>query len=521
MFTRTRREPEFLHPRLHVVAQPLGPLGRATAALVSRPAAGCSRRRHARRRTAAGPARTTPRCRRLRSPADLARSSICPPPHPPRAPMSRSAEPRPRPPQRPSDVRCQSAPPRPLALPAAARRQPGALAAWGDAALAEARARGVPILLSVGYAACHWCHVMAHESFEDADTAALMNRLFVNIKVDREERPDIDHIYMSALHALGEQGGWPLTMFLTPDGKPFWGGTYFPPEPRWGRPSFRQVLQGVARAFAAGDGAVAQNVDGAARGAGAASPRPARAPMPGPGRRSTPSPPACSPASIRCMAACVARRASPTRRCSASSGSNARRTGDPAGARGGARPAARRCRWAASTTISAAALPAIRPTPNGSCRISRRCSTTTRRSSTCWRSPTPRRPDPALRGARRGDWSAGSTREMTTRPTRRPPRLRRRPGRRQRGRGRPLLRLDRGRDRRACSARRGAAFKAAYDVRPDGNWEGRTVLRRLAPPGTPEEEAARGEPRACCSRPARQPHPARPRRQGAGRLERP
>ena len=100
---------------------------------------------------------------------------------------------------------------------------------------------------------------MAHESFEDPETAALMNSLFVNIKIDREERPDIDHIYMSALHALGEQGGWPLTMFTTPDGTPFWGGTYFPPEPRWGRPSFRQVLQGVANAFHTGAEAVTQN----------------------------------------------------------------------------------------------------------------------------------------------------------------------------------------------------------------------------------------------------------------------
>ncbi|HTR15713.1 MAG TPA: thioredoxin domain-containing protein [Acetobacteraceae bacterium] len=122
--------------------------------------------------------------------------------------------------------------------------------AWRPEALAEARETGKPILLSVGYAACHWCHVMAHESFEDPETAALMNRLFVNIKVDREERPDIDHIYMSALHALGEQGGWPLTMFLSPEGHAFWGGTYFPPEPRWGRPSFRQVLQAVAKAWA-------------------------------------------------------------------------------------------------------------------------------------------------------------------------------------------------------------------------------------------------------------------------------
>ncbi len=130
---------------------------------------------------------------------------------------------------------------------------------WGEAALAAARAASRPILLSIGYAACHWCHVMAHESFENAETAALMNRLFVNIKVDREERPDIDHLYMTALHALGEQGGWPLTMFLTPDGAPFWGGTYFPPEPRWGRPSFRQVLEAIAAAWQSGEAAVHRN----------------------------------------------------------------------------------------------------------------------------------------------------------------------------------------------------------------------------------------------------------------------
>jgi uncharacterized protein len=130
---------------------------------------------------------------------------------------------------------------------------------WGAAALAEAAASNRPILLSIGYAACHWCHVMAHESFEDADTAALMNRYFVPIKVDREERPDIDHLYMNALHALGEQGGWPLTMFAAPDGSPFWGGTYFPPEPRWGKPSFRQVLAGIAKAWADGDELVTHN----------------------------------------------------------------------------------------------------------------------------------------------------------------------------------------------------------------------------------------------------------------------
>lgn len=120
---------------------------------------------------------------------------------------------------------------------------------WGPDALSRAKAENKPILLSVGYAACHWCHVMAHESFENPATAEIMNRLYINIKVDREERPDIDTIYMNALHALGEQGGWPLTMFLTPDGEPFWGGTYFPPEPKFGRPGFPQVLEEIARLY--------------------------------------------------------------------------------------------------------------------------------------------------------------------------------------------------------------------------------------------------------------------------------
>ena len=120
---------------------------------------------------------------------------------------------------------------------------------WGADALAEAKRSNRPILLSVGYAACHWCHVMAHESFEDEQTAKVMNELFVNIKVDREERPDIDQIYMNALHLLGEQGGWPLTMFLTPAGEPVWGGTYFPKESRFGRPAFTDVLREVARLF--------------------------------------------------------------------------------------------------------------------------------------------------------------------------------------------------------------------------------------------------------------------------------
>jgi len=133
--------------------------------------------------------------------------------------------------------------------------------AWGPEALAHAKRTGKPILLSVGYAACHWCHVMAHESFEDEATAAVMNELFVNIKVDREERPDVDAIYMGALHALGEQGGWPLTMFLTADAEPFWGGTYFPKDARFGRPPFTQVLQQVARIYAEEPDKVRQNAE--------------------------------------------------------------------------------------------------------------------------------------------------------------------------------------------------------------------------------------------------------------------
>jgi hypothetical protein len=116
---------------------------------------------------------------------------------------------------------------------------------WGDAAFEEARRRNVPVLLSVGYSACHWCHVMAHESFEDSATAALMNELYVPVKVDREERPDVDAVYMEAVQAMTGRGGWPMTVFLAPDGRPFYGGTYFPPEPRHGMPSFPQVLQAV------------------------------------------------------------------------------------------------------------------------------------------------------------------------------------------------------------------------------------------------------------------------------------
>jgi uncharacterized protein len=120
---------------------------------------------------------------------------------------------------------------------------------WGPEALAAARVAGKPILLSIGYSACHWCHVMERESFEDEETARLMNALFINIKVDREERPDLDEIYMSCVQMMTGHGGWPMTVFLTPDGEPFYGGTYFPPVERHGMPSFRRVLTAVAEAY--------------------------------------------------------------------------------------------------------------------------------------------------------------------------------------------------------------------------------------------------------------------------------
>ena len=122
--------------------------------------------------------------------------------------------------------------------------------AWGAEAFAAAVERDRPVLLSVGYSSCHWCHVMAHESFEDGETAAIMNRLFVNVKVDREERPDVDAIYMDSVQAMTGRGGWPMTVFLTPDGRPFFGGTYYPDRPRGGMASFQQVMAAIDDAWA-------------------------------------------------------------------------------------------------------------------------------------------------------------------------------------------------------------------------------------------------------------------------------
>ncbi len=120
---------------------------------------------------------------------------------------------------------------------------------WGDEAIQKAREEDKPMLVSIGYSACHWCHVMERESFEDPETAAIMNSDFVNIKIDREERPDLDHIYMDAVQAIAGNGGWPLNVFLTPEGKPFYGGTYFPPVNLHNRPSWKSVLQSISMAF--------------------------------------------------------------------------------------------------------------------------------------------------------------------------------------------------------------------------------------------------------------------------------
>lgn len=130
---------------------------------------------------------------------------------------------------------------------------------WSEEAFKKAKSENKPVLLSVGYAACHWCHVMAHESFEEEETAKLMNREFINIKLDREERPDLDSIYQNALALLGQQGGWPLTMFLSSNKKPFWGGTYFPKEPKYGMPAFKDVLTSIAKSYASDQDAIIKN----------------------------------------------------------------------------------------------------------------------------------------------------------------------------------------------------------------------------------------------------------------------
>src|SRR5499426_1900061 len=132
---------------------------------------------------------------------------------------------------------------------------------WGDEAFAKARAEDKPIFLSIGYSTCHWCHVMEHESFENAAIAAVLNDGFVSIKVDREERPDVDRVYMTFVQATTGSGGWPMSVWLTPDLKPFYGGTYFPPSSKWGRPGFVDILGQIARVWKAEQAKVQQSAD--------------------------------------------------------------------------------------------------------------------------------------------------------------------------------------------------------------------------------------------------------------------
>ena len=387
---------------------------------------------------------------------------------------------------------------------------------WGPAALAEARSTNRPILLSVGYAACHWCHVMAHESFEDPETAALMNQLFVNIKVDREERPDIDSIYMNALHALGEQGGWPLTMFLTPAGAPFWGGTYFPPEPRWGRPGFRQVLQGIAEAYQRGDAAVETNAAALLRAVAAMS-----ATRPGdlPG-------PTLLDSVRRSLLSLVDRE-----------------RGGLRGAPKFPNPPIFRFLWQESRRTgdedAAAAVHALlRAMSQGGIYDHLGGGYARYSTDAEWLVPHfekmlydnaqilellafahAARADP-LYAARAEETVGWLIRDMSAELVE----------------GRAAFAASEDADSEGEEGRfyvwteteidellgaDAAAFKTAYDVTPGGNWEGRTILRRIAPAGDPAfEQSSRPGPAAALRNP-RQPGPSRTRRQGAGGLERP
>ena len=243
--------------------------------------------------------------------------------------------------------------------------------AWGDEAFEVARREDRPVLVSVGYSSCHWCHVMAHESFEDSATAALMNELFVNVKVDREERPDVDAVTMEARSRMTGSGGWPTTVFMTPDGKPFYAGTYFPPEPRHGLPSFREVLVAVAEAWrerrADVDRQAERLVDASLRaGAG----RPSTEPLTVLDSRQA------SRHRAHLRAAFGGFGGAP-KFPPASALELLLRRGDDERSRW-SRDARRRWRPEACTTSSAAASTATRSTTVGSCRTSRRCSTTTR-----------------------------------------------------------------------------------------------------------------------------------------------
>ena len=344
-------------------------------------------------------------------------------------------------------------------------------------------------------------------------TAAVMNDLFVNIKVDREERPDIDQIYMSALHHLGEHGGWPLTMFLTPDGEPFWGGTYFPKTSRYGKPAFVDVLREVERVFRQEPQSVEQNRSALmARLAETARPKGKRGDRL---RRARPRRQSDRrhDRSGR-TAACAARRNSRSRMMLEFLWRAGRRTERPALFRRGRAHARRASARAASTITSAAASRAIRSTSAGSCRISRRCSTTTRSCSSCSRSPWQRSANDLFRTRARETvgWLA---REMTTEGGR----LLRLARRRLRRRGGQVLRLVARRDRAVLGQDDAAFFAAHYDVTAEGNFEGHNILNRLKHlPRSMEPTRQRLAPlRAKLLEARGQAGAARARRQGAWR----
>ncbi len=349
---------------------------------------------------------------------------------------------------------------------------------WGEEAFARARAEDRPVLLSVGYSACHWCHVMAHESFEDEDTAKELNARFVSIKVDREERPDVDAVYMDAVQAMTGSGGWPMTVFLTPDGRPFYGGTYFPPGDAHGMPSFRRVLDAVDDVWTNRRDEVDRQAAALADAIGRHSLGPRR-PRPAASDPSNAGPGERAAALLESAVGELGRASTPPGAGSGPPPSSPRRTwwscacattASPARRRRSPWPPRRSRRWrpVGSTTTSAAVSPGTPPTSRGRCRTSRRCSTTRR----AWCAPTC---TPGRSRARR----AGSRwcEETIAYVLRELARARRRavlgPGRRLRRRGGSLLRLDTGRAGRARSVPNSRAVATDwYGVTDAGNFEG-------------------------------------------------
>ena len=262
---------------------------------------------------------------------------------------------------------------------------------WGSDAFAEAAVRDVPVFLSVGYSACHWCHVMAHESFEDDETAAFLNEHFVSVKVDREERPDVDRIYMDAVTSTTGHGGWPMTVFLTPDAKPFYAGTYFPKDRRQGVSSFMEVLAAISEAWSAGRDELVGRSDQITQLIG----RPANSSAILPSEGSLEFAVDAIAASFDATFGGLGGRRSSRNRRRSSICCDSPFSGPAATA---PRPPSRWCRprlitWhgAVSTTTSTVVSPATRSMSSGWCLTSRRCSTTTRclRASSCGPSRSP------------------------------------------------------------------------------------------------------------------------------------